>query len=61
MKYKITNIKWDSDEIGLPAELIVELSNNDDIDADLADEISNISGWTHYGFDYVCLDTNLND
>lgn len=59
MKYIATNIKWDTDgeEIDLPTELTVEIPNEDfvkmdkeEIDEFISDELSNITGFCHKGF-----------
>lgn len=59
---KITDIKWDCDDVEelkyLPTEVVVALSNeqyednkNDDGDT-LGDLLSGFYGWCHFGFDY---------
>lgn len=55
MKYTVKNIKYDTDgeDIDLPTELEIEIPDyieEDDIDGYLSDEISNITGFCHYGF-----------
>jgi hypothetical protein len=59
MKYRVFNIKWDIDdgEGSTPSELIIDVpaentNTPDDIEQYLTDEISNISGWCHDGYDF---------
>ena len=63
MKIKVEKILWDTDgeEVGLPENLTVEIPNslfigkdalifNDIVEEFVSDEISNISGYCHFGF-----------
>jgi hypothetical protein len=56
MKYTVTNIKYDTDgeEIDLPDTLEIEvpedMTDPEEIDEFLSDEISNITGFCHTGF-----------
>lgn len=53
-KYKVTDIKYDTDgeEIDLPKELEIEVpfETEDEIIDYISDEISNITGFCHKGF-----------
>lgn len=50
MKYLITNIQYDTDgqDIDLPKVLLIDVEDEEDI----ADEISNITEYCHFGFDF---------
>lgn len=55
MKYTVRNIKYDTDgeEIDLPRELEIDVPGyieEDDVEEYLSDEISNITGFCHFGF-----------
>jgi hypothetical protein len=56
MKYTVTNIDYDTDgeKINLPTELSIivpdDITDGDEIDAYISDEISNITGFCHKGF-----------
>lgn len=56
MKYKVTNIDYDTDgeEIELPTELEIDVPTNItdgyEIEEYISDEISNTSGFCHKGF-----------
>lgn len=56
MIYKITDIEYDTDgeDVDLPAELEIDvpddLLDKDDIEEYISDEISNMTGFCHYGF-----------
>jgi len=58
MKYRVFNIKWDIDdgEASTPAEMFVDVPAEemaaDDIEQYLTDEISNITGWCHNGYEF---------
>jgi hypothetical protein len=59
-KYKITDIKYDTDgeEIkSLPLNIEVEIDETDkdlgEIEEELSDAISNITGFCHDGFRYI--------
>ena len=55
-KFVITDIKYDTDGKkvkGLPKELNIDIPDyieDDDIDGYISDEISNITGYCHFGF-----------
>lgn len=56
-KYSVNNISYDTDgrKVKLPTELIIEIPDDieeDDIEEYLSDEISNITGYCHFGFSY---------
>ena len=57
-KYKVNGIQYDTDgeDIELPKELEIEVSNyitnQDMIEELLSNEISNITGFCHSGFSY---------
>ena len=59
MKYTVTDIQWDTDgeDLDLPTELTVDIPNEDfvnmdeeEIDEFISDEISNITGFCHFGY-----------
>jgi hypothetical protein len=52
--YLAYDIQWDTDgeEVDLPDQLTVEAADEDE----LADEISNITGFCHYGFKIKMLE-----
>ena len=60
-KYRVYNIDWDCDDeeskSQLPQEMIVEDKNNltnenYELSDFISDEITNITGFTHYGCNY---------
>lgn len=61
MKVKVKNIQYDTDgfEVELPSELLIkvpsEYTDVEDIDDFISDEISNITGYCHFGFDVEFL------
>lgn len=50
MKFKCTNIQWDTDgeQVDLPSSLIVEV----DVDDELCEAVSNATGFCHSGFEF---------
>ena len=55
MKVKATKIIYDTDgetDLDLPTELIVEVDGNIDIESEISDAISNITGWCVIGYLY---------
>ncbi len=58
-KYKVENIKYDTDgeDIELPEVLEItiddSITDQEDIEQILSDEISNITGFCHFGFSIV--------
>lgn len=58
IKYKVTYIVWDTDDeiLDLPSELEVKVPDNitdsNEISDYLSDEISNITGFCHLGFNF---------
>lgn len=61
MEVKVKNIQYDTDgiEVELPSELLIkvpsEYTDVQDIDDFISDEISNITGYCHFGFDVEFL------
>ena len=57
MKAIVTEIQYDTDgeNVDLPTKLNIEIPNDlteiDDIDDFISDEISNITGFCHFGFE----------
>ena len=57
MKAIVTEIQYDTDgeNVDLPTKLDIEIPNDlteiDDIDDFISDEISNITGFCHFGFE----------
>jgi hypothetical protein len=56
MKAVVTNIQYDTDGevITLPTQLEIDIPSDieeDDIDNFVSDEVSNITGYCHFGFD----------
>jgi len=61
MKVKVTDIVYDTEsdgviydatELGLPTELEIELVGDNDIESEIADVISDLTGWCVQGFNY---------
>ena len=55
MKYLITNIQYDTDgqDIDLPKVLLIDVEDDEeDVQEYLSDEISNITDYCHFGFDF---------
>jgi hypothetical protein len=55
MKYVITNILYDTDgeEIELPKKLVIDVPKDcEDVEGFLCDEISNVTGFCHFGFKF---------
>ena len=55
MAYRVYNIKYDTDglKVDLPKELFFEVNRDDfDPEFELADLISDKTGWCVFGFDY---------
>ena len=55
MKYLITKIQYDTDglDIDLPKVLLIDVEDDEeDVQEYLSDEISNITGYCHFGFDF---------
>lgn len=56
MKYTITDIQYDTDgeDVKLPSELTInvpeEITEPEEIDDYISDEISNVTGFCHKGF-----------
>ena len=66
MKIKVTDIvydtrdicdghKWDQNELELPSEMIVEVDGIIDIESEVADAISDKTGWCVEGYNYEIL------
>jgi len=66
MKVKVTNIvydtrdicdghQWDQNELDLPSEMIVEVDGIIDVESEIADAISDRTGWCVEGFNYEIL------
>ena len=57
-KYKVIDIEYDTDgqEVDLPKELEIEIEENLETEEEivdyLSDEISNITGFCHFGFSF---------
>lgn len=57
MIYKVTNIRYDTDgqKVELPRTLDIEIPDDmssDEIEDFLSDEISNLTGYCHFGFSF---------
>lgn len=55
MKYVITNILYDTDgeKIELPKKLVIDAPKDcEDVEGFLCDEISNVTGFCHFGFKF---------
>jgi hypothetical protein len=56
MKYQVSNIEFDTDDIetDLPTNMIIEvddeITDKDEIEEFISDEISNQTGYCHFGF-----------
>ena len=66
MKIKVTDIvydtrdicdghQWDQNELDLPSEMIVEVDGIIDVESEIADAISDRTGWCVQGFNYEIL------
>lgn len=66
MKVKVTDIvydtrdicdghKWDQNELELPSEMIVEVDGIIDIESEVADAISDKTGWCVEGYNYEII------
>jgi len=66
MKVKVTDIvydtrdicdghQWDQNELDLPSEMIVEVDGIIDVESEIADAISDRTGWCVEGFNYEIL------
>jgi hypothetical protein len=66
MKIKVTDIvydtrdicdghQWDQNELDLPSEMIVEVDGIIDVESEIADAISDKTGWCVQGFNYEIL------
>jgi len=62
MKIKVTNIVYDTESDGvvhtdldLPTEIILEIDKDCDIEDEIADTISNKTGWCVEGYNYEIL------
>ena len=66
MKIKVTDIvydtrdicdghRWDQNELELPSEMIVEVDGIIDIESEIADFISDTTGWCVDGYNYEVL------
>lgn len=59
--FECSEIEWDTDDqiLDLPRKLKVEINNDiDDIEESLSDQLTNITGFCHKGFDYKEIETN---
>ena len=58
MKIKVTNIVYDTDGESisdLPTEMILNVDGNIDIESEIADAISDTTGWCVNGYNYEVL------
>jgi len=62
MKIKVTDIVYDTESDGavhtdldLPTEMILEIDNDCDVEDEIADIISNKTGWCVEGYNYEIL------
>lgn len=58
MKIKVTNIVYDTDGESipdLPTEMILNVDGNIDIESEIADAISDNTGWCVEGYNYEIL------
>jgi hypothetical protein len=61
MKVKVTDIVYDTEsdgviydatELKLPTEMEIELVGDNDVESEIADVISDLTGWCVQGFNY---------
>lgn len=61
MKVKVTGIVYDTEsdgviydatELKLPTEMEIELVGDNDVESEIADAISDLTGWCVQGFNY---------
>lgn len=43
---------YDATELGLPTEMEIELVGDNDVESEIADVISDLTGWCVQGFNY---------
>lgn len=58
MKIKVTDIVYDTDgesDLDLPSEMMVEVDGIIDIESEIADAISDTTGWCVGGYNYEIL------
>ena len=61
MKIKVTNIVYDTEsdgeihDVDLPTEMTLDIPNNVDIEDEIADVISDKTGWCVEGYNYEIL------
>lgn len=58
MLYKVSNIIYDTDkeDINLPKTVEITIPDDiEDIEDYLRDEISNVTGFCHFGFDFTAI------
>ena len=53
--YKVGSIHYDTDgeEVDLPKKLLIEVPDDSDPEEFLCDEISNLTGYCHLGFNFT--------
>lgn len=66
MKAVVINIKYDTDEevIDLPTTLEIDIPSDieeDYVDDFVSDEVSNITGYCHFGFDFELVCTEVQE
>ena len=58
MKFRVFNVRYDTDGemVPLPQELTLELSDHEDVEDELSELVSDLTGFCHHGFEYEVLD-----
>ena len=58
MKFKVSNIRYDTDGemVPLPQEMILELADHEFVEEELGEVISDLTGFCHYGFEYEVVE-----
>lgn len=58
MRFKVTNIQYDTDGemIPLPPELVIDLADHEYVEDELSEVISDLTGFCHNGFEYEVVE-----
>lgn len=58
MKFRVSNIKYDTDGemIPLPQELVLELADHEFVEDELSELVSDLTGFCHHGFEYEVVE-----
>lgn len=58
MKFKVTNIRYDTDGemIPLPQEFTLELADHEFVEDELSELVTDLTGFCHHGFEYEVVE-----